>query len=234
MRTIFTRAMFRDRRLVPAGLLWLALAGTAIAPSQAAIVDQEFVPSSSAAWQGVVSSQVAQAQTFTVGVTGTLVQIDVLVVTYAAFEGFLGDLLVALLPTVNGVPSDDPDSLIAGGVVPFSQVPKGFPSSFTSVSLVGVDGPVSVVNGDVLAVALLAEEGDFYEWRGDYGDYPGGASFWATENVPTWIAVQPYGGVYPNFGFKTYVEPIPLPGALPLMAGALAVIGLGYSRRRIA
>ena len=61
--------------------LWLFVPGTIRANSE---LDQSFIPSTAAAYQGNIikafdGSYVDQAQTFTVGITGTLTNVEVLI-----------------------------------------------------------------------------------------------------------------------------------------------------------
>lgn len=198
----------------------------------AIILDQSFVPSPAAAYQGNIiyrpldSLYVDQAQTFTVGVTGQLTNIEVLI------EGFsqTADLLVDIRPTINGIPISDDSAILGEVAIPASEIP-GFPHTFINVDYSSQN--IHVTSGSELALVLKIDrssQGGDYSWRGDTGDlYTSGVAYTRTSTTD-WLAPMS-GGLTVDYGFKTFVNPIPIPPAIYLFGTGL--IGLiGISRRK--
>jgi hypothetical protein len=203
----------------------------------ASILDQSFIPSPSAAYQGNIirsfgGSYVDQAQTFTVGVDGTLTNVEVLI------EGFnqTADLLVDIRPTVGGIPILDDQAILGEVAIPGTTIP-GFPHTFINVDFSSQN--IQVTSGSVLALVLKIDRssvlGGDYSWRGETGDlYTSGVAYTRADfgSGYEWLAPTS-GGLTVDYGFKTFVNPIPIPSALWLFgSGLLGLIGL--SKRKMA
>jgi hypothetical protein len=175
-----------------------------------AFLDQFFAPSASAAYSGSIDynpfdpSYVDQAQTFTVGITGQLTSVEVLI------GGFneTADLLVDIRPTVNGVPEQDDSAVLGEVVVPGAEVP-GYPSTFMDLDFSTQN--IQVTSGSVLAIVLKIDrssQGGYFSWGGETGDlYPLGEAY-TRVNAVDWFAPTS-GGLTVDFGFKTYVSSSP-------------------------
>lgn len=165
------------------------------------------------------------AQTFTVGVTGVLSSIEVVVRKHPdIFEnltldirtpnGSLPGLAGATLATAVLSPGDIPDSV----------------TSFVSFDLSGAGFDVTA--GDFLSFVLSSPTlhsspaSYFISDSAAEGGYDGGEGFWASFQDGNNFEVRS------DLFFRTFVD-VPEPGAvIPLIAG-LAVIGLARQRRRI-
>ena len=178
------------------------------------------------AFEGAVNFY-ALAQTFTVGIDGNLVGIDV-----ATFTD--GPTTIAILGTIAGVP--DYNNQLASvllGALPH-QGGLGFqPTVFFA--------PIPVSVGDVLALAVFSNlegGGGTSNWNTDFGggSYAGGMAYRS-------IGSTPLNGFTPlvafdqtaDLLFRTYVDsdvvtkPVPEPGTMTLLLGGLAF----GARRRV-
>jgi len=217
---------------------------TLITSSQAApIVDQQYEPSASTEYY--LDFGYAGYQTFTVGVSGLLTQIDVYVGAgdNVGDDGTLSkapDLRLALLETdETGAPravGTLPDPVLMWGLeIEGEYIPadKGFVSFDTSSEGVFVE------SGDVLAISLVsmlaaAFPGSIY-WYGEGGNpYQGGSAF--ARDYYEW-GNFPNGSLDSDFdvGFRTYVDSdittTPEPATLLLLGFGL--IGLAGLRRKV-
>ena len=174
------------------------------------LLDQSFVPSDSAAYQGNIiyrpldGDYVNQAQTFTVGITGQLTDIQVLI------EGFsqTADLVVDVRPTVNGLPVSDDSAILGEVAIPASEIP-GFP--FTFVNFDFYSRNIHVTTGDELAVVLRIDkssQGGDYSWRGDTGDKHTSGVAYTRGSSYDWFAPTS-DGLTVDYGFKTFVRADP-------------------------
>lgn len=172
-----------------------------------AVLDQSFVPSSAASYQGNIvyrpldPDYVDQAQTFTVGITGQLTNIEVLI------EGSnqTADLLIDVRPTINSIPVSD-DSAILGEVAkPGSEIP-GFPHTFINADFSSQN--IQVTLGSELAIVLKIDrssQGGDYGWRGETGDlYPSGVAY-TRASALDWLAPMS-DDLTVDYGFKTFVR----------------------------
>lgn len=172
-----------------------------------AVLDQSFVPSSVASYQGNIvyrpldPEHVDQAQTFTVGITGQLTNIEVLI------EGFnqTADLLVDIRPTINGIPVSDESAMLEEVSIPGSEIP-GFPHTFINADVSSQN--IQVTAGSELAIVLKIDrssQGGDYGWRGETGDlYPSGVAYTRT-GTTDWVAPLS-DGLTVDYGFKTFVR----------------------------
>jgi len=184
------------RRFVALALL----VGTASANSATAqVLDQEFDPVPPNVFSGVGITD--KAQTFTVGISGQLVTVDV----YIYNQGYPNpaDLEFDVRGTIGGVPLENDALTLAAVSIPAAGVP-------TMVGWFSVD--ISAFNvlvnaGDVLAIALRAAGANTdYSWEGQTGDpYPAGRNYFrnSSQGINTWTLV----GNGADLGFRTWVQP---------------------------
>lgn len=190
-------------------------------------LDQAYSPNGGAG-QGSFGSAIAtgatRAQTFTVGTSGLLTEVDV---ALWRFNGTAGDLTVDIRSTSGGVPN----ATLVTRTVPYSSIaaqqpgvltPPWLPIDFSSA-------PLPVNSGDALAIVLHVDSGNAaYNWFGDtitsvgHDPYAGGA---ALSFNGTWGPAIP--ATSGDFGFKTFVT-VPEPGTVVWMGGTLVLL----NRRR--
>jgi hypothetical protein len=129
---------------------------------------------------GISESQYhkAVAQTFTVGQTGILTQIGMMIAEQIANS--TGDLSVDVRPVQNGIPGPDSSCLLKL-VVPSGMLPDTNSNEWISIDLLS-DTPIAVKAGDQLAVVLAAIGGGYYGASGfsspNTDGYPGGEAYW--------------------------------------------------------
>lgn len=205
------------------------LAGNAFAIP---VLDQSFEEHTSATGgaQGI-------AQTFTVGVTGTLTRLDI-------FAQQLTGVSLGILATAGGAPA--PFST-ARGVVSLPNLPFDSFGDWLSVDLTALN--LSVTAGDVLAWALLGGQaqvkGNDFLVPGDR--YTGGAAFTGRRvllSAPGQFppVFSPFGEAWapssnPQFtldqAFRTYVEPVAVPEPPTIALLALALVASLFRRRLV-
>jgi hypothetical protein len=195
--------------------LWLAgavLVATGGQPSLGvAVVDQSFVPSANTTLVASVFDWSPKGQTFTVGIPGTLTEVDV----YIARENHATSaLMLGLLGTTAGVP-DDGQQTLSLTPIPAASVSESLGWLSIDISSYGV----TVAKGEVLAIELVGTTGNNdYQWYGDWrATYSGGNAF---AKYPSWASL---GSDY-QLGFKTYVEPIPEPSGSLLLAIGFGIL----------
>jgi hypothetical protein len=215
-----------------AGILTLSLAAPGVAPA-GVVLDQQNVISDNlngAAFYYPVLGTEEHAQTFTVGVTGSLVRISL--------EGaaFGGDLTIELLRTTNGVPDL---SNIAATLTVLGSI---FPSNF--VTLTDIDlgtAAFAVTSGDVLAIALSSPQG-FFGWTTDLNNpYSNGEVYSRLAPDPFQPAVDDNNNPdNTDNGFRTYVDnspssgsPVPEPSTPVIWSILLGMFGVGGSYGRL-
>lgn len=207
-------AHLRNRKAwtTSAAVLALVLCGIRHAAA-VPILDQSFVPQDPHSFFGTGGTNLNSAQTFTVGITGMLSQVDVLVEKNGPDE-----LRLDVRPTVDGLPIEDDNAALASVTVPFATIPS--PRAFLSfdVSSFGV----RVSQGELLAIVLTGNA----RWYGvtpELGPddpYLGGAAYF--RGLP--------GAFFPPFdgradlGFRTFVDAIPEPPTIMLFG--IGVVGL--------
>jgi hypothetical protein len=196
-------------------------------------VDQQFAPTVPLTYSNVGSNnEVDWSQTFTVGRNGQLAGFDAWVYRFP-------EISLPLLFDVrrtNATAPTEPDSganILVGGMVAAADVPilpptNEIPQDFVRVMF---ESPVSVTAGDVLAITLRSDDPGLipsrwtYTWLGNYDStYQGGMAFARVGPSfanPTdgWVAD---GNL--DFGFTTYLAPVPEPGTL--CVGLIAVATL--------
>lgn len=223
-------------------LLPLLVAG-AVAPAAATpVVDVAIEPDapSVGAWPhgpapGVSGTAQDIGQSFTVGVTGELVSLELQL--GHEWAGIVDPLLVDVRPVdAEGVPLADDASFLALVAIPPSAVAQGagIPTVWHTIVL---PEPISVVAGQVLAVVLRSDDParswepgfEFgYLWAGQEEIYDGGEGFFRISR-PSGDAWNT--GFPEDFSLRTYVEPVPAPPLSLVLGAALLALGFFSGRR---
>ena len=206
-----------------------AVGGTLLAilapPAHCGVVlDQNYDPNgNSVAGFGSGNTNQERAQTFTVGVSGSLVSADVFLELFSGNQG-------SLVSSICQVDSQGhPSTALATIMTPASQVPA-IPGGF--VSLDYSSDPVPVYAGESLAILLYASSGNLtFNW---FGQTPGTYAFGDEQEEVignhSWLVESgPFGGDF-DMEFQTYVN-VPEPTAGVLWLGACACLPLRRWRR---
>jgi hypothetical protein len=195
------------------------------------VLDQSFEPQNPLLLLGT-ASEGNSAQTFTVGITGVLSQVDVLIEQNGPFP----ELRLDVRPTVDGLPIEDDNAALASVTVPLAAIP--FPRAFLSfdVSSFGIH----VSQGELLAIVLTGNA----RWYGvapgigtpaveglaPVADdpYPGGAAYFrGPPGAPT-FSLPGGGRLVADLGFRTFVDVVPEPTTFMLFG--IGVVGLVLGR----
>lgn len=197
-------------------------------------LDQQYRPAEVGATV-TMSESFDRAQTFTVGTSGTLTSVHLLIA--ANFATLPGDVLtIDVRPTdAGGVPVESDGAALGSVTLVGSQLDDTL-DTYTELDFTPFAIPVTA--GDRLAIVARSDApflgGRAFAWGGnlvDQGGYPGGTA-WVRSS--TW-ALQNGGGV--DLAFETWVE-APEPGAAcaasTATAALLAWVRLGARRRRVA
>jgi len=158
-----------------------------------------------------------RAQTFTVGLTGTLSRFEVQLFGVGA----PGNAVFEIWNTTTGQPAAIPGTALASATISFSGVDHAF---------VGADltPGISVRAGDVLAIVLKGGAGQLAYWDNTGDLYPSGSAFTTATADPTgpWISIGGFPGSR-DFSFRTYVDVTPATLLQTLQAD---VTGFGPAR----
>jgi hypothetical protein len=150
----------------------------------------------------VVSAQ-SVAQTFTVGVDGTLAQVDFQIYKNT---GTTGDVVFDIRPTIKGVPDPDDGNILYETVISLDKMPT-IDDPFMDVPLTSIDvsaGKLPVAAGDMLALSLSREgQGSppWVLWRQGQPIYQGGSTYIRNDSTMDWRPLENDGG------FQTWVLP---------------------------
>ena len=219
--------------LIPASILAMfVLFGGAMAPiamASVSVVDQSYVPSlgsgtgNLSAGFGSINPSQERAQSFTVGLSGDLVRVEVYI---HRFSGTSGNLVADIRPVdASGHPTN---TSLANAVVAGTDIPT-FPDPVVFFPLDFSGTPIAVHAGDHLAVALHGTAGDItFTWIGDTpGAYTGGAGQERVIGNHSWISE--FSGTE-DLGFRTFVN-IPEPAAGVLALFFLVIFWCGRWQR---
>jgi hypothetical protein len=162
------------------------------------VVDQTFVPDRNLLSAGGVPE--AHAQTFTVGIPGSLTGFEVYLF---GVPNNSGPMSWQIRSTVAGAPVEESSTILASGAVPASSLPPTTLPSPVMVSFQLPPGGVGAHSGDVLAIVLSPAES--YYWGGEWGlgtrdPYSAGSHF-ALLSDGSWVMAA---GV--DMGFRTFVQ----------------------------
>jgi hypothetical protein len=143
------------------------------------------------------------AQTFTVGLTGTLTGVDVLVAQM--FRVQPEDLEITIFDTLEGAPHL---ALTPSVSLPAASVPLvAHPSNFDGYAYLRAGFSLAVTAGDVLAIVVSTGQYSQYMWAGALaGGYPGGQLYSTTGD--SWARHRSM-----DMAFRTFVAPSAPPTA---------------------
>jgi hypothetical protein len=189
-------------------------------------LDQSHVVPGSGADYAVVTTQ-SLAQTFTVGLSGLLAEIDLQI---SKNTGATGDLAFTIRTTSGGLPNTDDGQSLFTTVIPLSSIPT-VDSPFDTVSVTAIDvssATIMVTPGEVLALGLSrtgAGVPPWATWRSSTDNYSGGALYQRSGPTSSWDPVL-ITTVGQDAGFQTYISTVPEPSSL-VLAGISTLVGLG-------
>lgn len=188
-----------SRRWLPFAVA-LTFAALHSATSDASVAkDQSFEPSPPNTIP-TIDNSLKWAQTFTVGATGTLTRVDVLVAQLFTLQP--GPLDVTIFDTTGGAPHAAVTAPVHLSSVNIPIVLH--PSTFEAYAYVGAAFQLPVTAGDVLAIVVStgpSSQYSQYMWAGDlYGGYPGGRLYRSVSG--SWLADGSE-----DQAFRTYVAP---------------------------
>ncbi len=179
-------------RLQVVRALTTLLALAAVSASAVEVLDQQNDVNPSATADSTSGGVQEQAQTFTVGVAGTLSRIAVQI----NFPGFgsPGSAYLTVYNTSGGLPN----AVLGTASLPSSAIPSGG-YAFQSFDVSSYAIPVHV--GDVLAYGVTSTLDSYFFLRStfDHSTYPGGQSYYRA--ATPWTAYSPSH----DGGFQTYV-----------------------------
>ena len=186
----------------------VVILASAICANAAVTLDQQHDTATATAdsSNGSVSEM---AQTFTVGIAGTLDHIDVSMFQLGSIFTTSGDPKLSVYNTAAGAPTGAPLTTIQ---ISTTLVPLGS-AAFVTFDVSGAAIPVTV--GEVLAfgVSTTSDPGPYFmpddTDTGAIDDYTAGAAYRRTLPAQPWQLLQPFG----DHEFRTYVNALPvIPG----------------------
>ena len=191
-------------------------------PAKAATLDQFYDPGSPPFDFGVSnSSPLPSGQSFTVGIDGELTSVESLM----SREDTLFSPAASNFPSTPGQISQSPaliSTSFSDALIPIGSGGTG--SAYVPIDLSSFDLNVSI--GELLTIWLGRSLLTPATWWGASGDgYSQGTALRASRAGS--VALDA------DLGFKTFVEPVPLPAALPLYGTGLGLMGLfGWWQKR--
>jgi len=210
-----------------AGAAWVMglmvfVAASAPQAMAVSVLDQQNVFTSSIGDTANAFSQ-SIGQSFTVGIAGELTQVDVYVTRF----GFTTDNLVFRLYSTDG--GGMPNVQLGTDLF---RTPADIPTTAEFETFDVSAFNVSVNVGDVLALVITSTGSTSYILPfSETSLYAGGQPVRQVMNIPPdpW---QPNPGVTRDYGFRTFVEPIPEPAAMGLL-GVAGMFAIGRRRDRL-
>lgn len=187
----------------------------------AAILDQSYDPGPGGGY--FVSSASTYAQLFEAGISGQVDSIDVRAYNY--FGGATAPLQLALW-TVSGSYPETLSSSLASASISHLSIPSS--SGFVSFDL--SSSGANFVAGQTYAIVLSTTSNFSYVWEGpSNGTYANGSG----RQVSSGQVYYTLAGQDLDFGFKTFVNPVPEPATFALAAmGVAALIAVARGKRR--
>jgi hypothetical protein len=184
-------------------------AGPARAAVPTPVVDQQIIVPNQAAI--AVTAGWSYGQSFTVGRGGALTRIDF---QLGRAAGTTQPLQVALRTANGDLPNLDPAALLFGGTISAADVPVlTYSSSFTASMDLSSAAPVIVTPGEKLVVVLSSTDPNWYNWDNsgyfNNNPYPNGTAVQSTPSSSGWAPMANW-----DFGFRTWVTPVPEPSGL--------------------
>lgn len=210
------------RRYLIAFLPVLAVVAHSVASG--ATLDQSYDPGANAGGY-FLNSASPFAQTFTAGITGQVTQVNV-----RAFNYF-GAATAPLQLDLYSIGGPYPEALqtnLASGSISQALVPST--SGFVSFDLTAANA--SLVAGQQYAIVISTTSGFSYEWEGSAsGTYAGGSGRTPSGgNLYYTLAGQNF-----DFGFQTFVNPVPEPTTVALLGtGLIGLLITARHRRKAA
>lgn len=216
-------------------LLTLALLLSAPEAPGLGLLDQSYVVDMSDRYSSyIIVSGVSFAQTFRVGTSGLLSQVDLQINAYSGLPpnpDLLNSPLVLRINTVlpGGVPGA---TTLASFTIPSDRIPLYSPPNLVSVDLTAAN--ITVTAGQRLALLLSADLP-----AAPRGEAPPASYGWfflpenGYANGTGWYTYQPNQWVPQShdLGFQTYVTPIPEPSGFAFLGLGFATLILGLRRR---
>jgi hypothetical protein len=173
--------------------------------------------------------QVEQAQTFTVGVPGTLSLVNLQIEQYLAYGQ--NDFTTPVTVSIRTLSDAYPDSTLASISIPASSIPPNS-SSATWVSADFSAASLSLTAGERLAIVVTSTQTESvagsYSWfnRGTGTGYANGDAVGRSIG-DSWFTHSS------DFGFQTYMVPVPEPEASELgLLAASTLLVVGWRRRQ--
>ncbi len=200
------------------------------APVSAAVIDQNYITTDDPNHNtGVGLAAESLAQTFEVGLTGTLAGIEFNVLK---LNGTSGDLTVDIRSLVGSGPDSLAINALGTTTVANSDIDT-FGSSPYSWSSIYVDFSaenIAVTEGDMLAFVLSSPSGQGFGIQTDYHYDTGyaGGSRWSQTTAGMAFSESTYA----DLAFSTYVEVAQVPEPSIIALFAAGIFGIGFARRR--
>lgn len=256
IRVLLSSLTKRKARLGVAMIAYSMAASVCISPAVAVpILDQSnlYPDSGGISTFTVYETENVLAQTFTAGLSGRLVAVDLGLVDRRASE----DLTISIFHTLAGLPDLSGAPLATGALTPADVDLDSFSLETVDLSASNFD----VVLAEMYAIVLSSPtpfrreydwtHGSFDGFTGDRSapldPYAGGVGYFSDDGGATWSSLADGSGLgSQDFSFRTIVDPspisgpgslvpntspIPEPGSLVLMATGIACLAL--LRRRL-
>jgi hypothetical protein len=216
--------------LTLAGLVGALLIGGPVEPIRAAaptpVVDQQVIVPNQAAI--AVTAGWTYGESFTVGQAGALTRIDF---QLGRAAGTSQPLQVALRTASGDLPNLDPSALLFSGTIAASAVPVlTYSSSFTASMDMSSVAPIMVTPGEKLVIVLSSSDPNWYYWDNsgyfNNNPYPNGSAVQSTPSTSGWATMDNW-----DFGFRTWVAPVPEPSTLLPFGILVLVLGRRFMKR---